>query len=131
MIRRAILITGLMVAATSVAAMAFAPDVSRLTSRWGRRAHARLQGFTPAPQSAGAPSHSDQLPIQGPEEATGTYCPIPPKAGASKIVSNEPMVDSTRALILEGRTEIPSVSGSAICVGVPPGAPRTPPLIVP
>ena len=131
MIRRAIVVTGVMVAATAVAAMAFVPDVSRIGREWGSRMHARLQGFTPDPQRAGTVFHDAKLPVQDPDTAAGTYCPIPPKPGSLTAASGQQAPDSSATLILEGKTEVPAPTGSAICVGVPANGQRPPRLINP
>jgi hypothetical protein len=122
MIRRTVVFTSVMVAATAVAAMAFAPDVSRMTRALNSRVQARLHGFTADP-SAGIPAVD--LPSDG--AANGTYCPVPPKnSGRSDVptsISSGAAGDSSAALLLEGKTEIPAGTPVGFCPGVPPSLP--------
>lgn len=127
MLRRAFLISSLLGAVSAVAALAFAPELTRVG-----RAALRARGFTPVPEASVNGIHRAASTLLSPESdsAQGKYCRFPPK-GAPKVA---PPIDSlssvgadsesTASLSLEGQSRNPLSQSEAICTGVTP--PRAP-----
>lgn len=125
MSRRAIVITGVMLAVCAVGVVALKPGLANARSGfWRRGSLTETSGFTVAP---GARINGFVVPIaDGDSASVGPYCPILPKGAfdaATPISAGQP-ADSLSGLFLEGQSSAPTVTDSAMCVGTKPPLPQ-------
>jgi len=78
MLRRALAITVMAVALSAAGALAFAPNLSRVSRVWSRSIAWSGRAFTPVPvpRDSSAASHDPALEN---DAVPGTYCPIRPR----------------------------------------------------
>ena len=127
MLRRAVVISSLLGAVSAAAALAFAPELTRVGRAMTSLAPWRARGFTPVP-SWGSDAHAAGLnPLSPADTAQGKYCPFPTAGGAKNdhadFVLSAGDADST-ALSLVGQSRSPDGQTEAICTGTTP--PRIP-----
>jgi hypothetical protein len=127
MLRRAFLISSVMGAVSAAAALAFAPDLSRVGQAVSSFAPWRTSGSTRAPSRD--PMHRVAPSLTGdvPDSLKGEYCPFPSAAGNTgnhAIDSTELTVTpGSSDLIFEGQSHVVKPDSAAICAGIPASAP--------
>jgi hypothetical protein len=131
MFRRAFVISTVLGVISAAAALAFAPELTRVGRAVSSHTPWRGRGFTPAPTSIdGAHRVASSLLNPVPDSLQGKFCRYP-ATGAAKA---EPSIDSLSSLVadsessallsVEGQSRNPKLQSEAICTGVAP--PRVP-----
>jgi hypothetical protein len=127
MLRRAFLISSIMGAVSAAAALALAPDLSRVGRVVSSLAPWRTSGFTRAPSRDPIHRIIPSLIGQAPDTLEGKFCRFPSDGDAtghgrdSTIVTREP---DGGTLTLEGQSQLAKPDSAAICTGT--SVPRLP-----
>jgi hypothetical protein len=127
MLRRAVLISSLLGVVSAAAALAFAPELTRVGRAMTSLAPWRALGFTPVPGSGNTAHAAGLNPLSPADTAQGKYCPFPTAGGAKTEHADSvlPAGDADfTALSLDGQSRAPSGQTEAICTGTT--APRIP-----
>ena len=127
MLRRAFLISSLLGAVSAAAALAFAPDLSRVGRIVGSLAPWRAQGFTVAPSSEAVHRRVPGFTGQPADSLQGEFCPFPDAASVRAHASDSAFVTadtSSSELTLQGQSQITKPDSAALCTGS--AAPRLP-----
>jgi len=131
MVRRAVLIASVLGAVSAAAALALAPELTRVGRALTTRAPWRGAAFTPVPPGAFAAIHGSiggAFP-PGTDSIGGKYCRFPPRdEGGAEDHAHAALAsasDSSALLTLQGESSVPRArTGEALCVGDSSGALR-------
>jgi hypothetical protein len=133
MVRRTILMVGIIVGASAAGALAFASEISRAGRHLVERATWLGRGFTPVPAPPSS-VHGSGLSLPN-ETPKGEHCAFPPAGGpsAGAFATADTLlgasVNSPPRLVLEGQSTLPDSLPPALCTGGSPAvAPLLPPL---
>jgi hypothetical protein len=128
MLRRAFLISSIMGVVSAAAALAFAPDLSRVGRVVSSLASWRTPGFTRAPSPDPLHRIVPSLTGQAPDSLQGKFCRFPVAAESGYGHESDSTVLATQpdasGLALEGQSQIEKPISAAICTGTT--VPRAP-----
>ena len=126
MLRRAFLISSIMGAVSAAAALALAPDLSRVGRVVSSLAPWRSSGFTHAPSRDPMHRIAPSLIGQAPDSLQGKFCRFPVATDSGYGHASDSTVFAPKSessdLVLEGQSQIVKPDTAAICTGstVPP-----------
>ena len=133
MVRRTVLAIGIVCGASTAAALAFAPEISRAGSHLVERAVWRGRGATPVPASGTRVHRDGRIDASPNDTPRAAYCRFPPSRGSegATAVPIETLLgnsmDST-PLAPPGQSRIPDAFPPELCTGDTVGTPRVPRL---
>jgi hypothetical protein len=119
MLRRALTITLIAVAASAAGALAFAPNLSRVSRAWSHGIAWSGRAFTPVPvpRDSSAASHD---PTLANDAVPGTYCPIRPRDPNMSVAMPDARTSSyatptSASTPVPGKTDLLAPSAPAMC----------------
>lgn len=125
MLKRAVFLSSVLGAVSAACALAFVPELSRVSRVLSTRAATARRGFTPVPPSLADRIHRSTWSLSSPTDADSLavkYCRFPPPGeahGGDAADSLQALPDSVDGLPVQGQSTVPrsATSGEAICTG--------------